>query len=259
MQVTRMRIPYLELDDPFPPPEAAAARPNGLVAAGADLSQQRLLDAYTNGIFPWYSEGDPILWWSPDPRMVLATQDFALRKSLAKRMRALAREGALAIRVDTDFAGVIQRCAGAREYAHGTWIVPEIARAYLAMHRLGYAHSVEVWRGEHLVGGLYGMCIGRMFYGESMFTHETDASKIALAALVHICRSENIPWIDCQQETSHLAFMGAAPMPRSDFLAGLKTLVAQTAVDWQQWHAQDLFAQVLARYDGFRIPATHTP
>jgi leucyl/phenylalanyl-tRNA--protein transferase len=253
-----MRIPYLEPDEPFPPPENAATRPNGLVAAGADLSSERLLAAYQNGIFPWYSEGDPILWWSPDPRMVLATQAFRVRKSLAKRIRSWAKSSEIVITVDQSFAEVIQACAGARDYAHGTWIVPEIAQAYLDMHRAGFAHSVEVRRSGALIGGLYGMCIGRMFYGESMFTHETDASKVALAALVHICQVENMPWIDCQQETSHLAFMGAAPMPRQQFLDGLRRLTAQSGVNWQHWQNRDLLAPVVARYDGFE-PTEQSP
>jgi leucyl/phenylalanyl-tRNA---protein transferase len=240
-----MRVPFLELDEPFPAADQAAARPNGLVAAGADLSPQRLLDAYRHGIFPWYSVDDPILWWSPEPRMVLDTGAFKLRKSLGKRIRALARAGGAAITVDTDFPTVVARCAGARDYADGTWIVPEIARAYTRLHVQGYAHSVEVRRNGALIGGLYGVCIGRMFYGESMFTHESDASKTALAALVHLCRAENMPWIDCQQETSHLAFMGAQPMPRKRFLHGLSQLVAQPPVDWQHWRKQDLLPLVL--------------
>jgi leucyl/phenylalanyl-tRNA---protein transferase len=254
-----MRIPFLEQDDPFPPAHAAAARPNGLVAAGADLSPQRLLDAYSHGIFPWYSEGDPILWWSPDPRMVLATADFKLRKSLLKRMRALAREAGVTVTVDTDFAGVITHCAGSRDYAHGTWIVPEIAQAYLAMHHAGVAHSVEMWRGTRMIGGLYGMCIGRMFYGESMFAHETDASKVTLAALVHICRAEEMPWIDCQQETPHLAFMGAVPVPRSEFLRRVESLVRANAVDWQHWRRRNLLPEVLARYDQLHEPHPNAP
>jgi leucyl/phenylalanyl-tRNA---protein transferase len=240
-----MRVPFLALDEPFPAADQAAAHPNGLVAAGADLSPQRLLDAYRHGIFPWYSVGDPILWWSPDPRMVLATADFKLRKSLRKRIRALHEAGGASITIDQDFAAVIARCAGARDYADGTWIVPEIARAYTQLHAQGYAHSVEVRRDGALIGGLYGVCIGRMFYGESMFTNESDASKTALAALVHLCRAENMPWIDCQQETSHLAFMGAQPMPRAGFLRGIAQLVQQTSVDWQHWRKQDLLPALL--------------
>jgi leucyl/phenylalanyl-tRNA--protein transferase len=240
-----MQVPFLEPDEPFPPAEKAAARPNGLVAAGADLSPARLLAAYRHGIFPWYSDGDPILWWSPDPRMVLATNGFRLHKSLAKRIRALARAGNAAIRVDQDFARVIAHCAGARDYADGTWIVPDIARAYTQLHALGLAHSVEVRRGDALVGGLYGVCIGRMFYGESMFTTEPDASKIALAALVHLCRQEQMPWIDCQQQTAHLAFMGAQPMLRHVFLRGVAQQVAQTPVDWQHWRTQDLLPALM--------------
>jgi leucyl/phenylalanyl-tRNA---protein transferase len=240
-----MRVPFLQASDPLPAPEDALTHPNGLVAAGGALTPERLLAAYKEGIFPWYSDGDPVLWWSPNPRMVLQTHAFKLRKSLAKRIRAFARAGDVTVRVDTDFAAVIAHCASARAHAGGTWIVPDIVDVYCAMHTRGIAHSVEVRRSGALIGGLYGMCVGRMFFGESMFTAEPDASKLALAALVHICLQENMPWIDCQQETAHLAFMGAQPMPRAQFLQGVRQLVTQSAVDWPGWKNQNLLDGLL--------------
>jgi leucyl/phenylalanyl-tRNA---protein transferase len=232
-----MDVPFLLPDEPFPARLPLNTQPQGLMAVGGDLQTTRLLAAYQRGIFPWYSKGDPILWWCPDPRMVLATAQFKLRKSLAKRIRACTRDADVQVVVDRSFATVIAQCASARQHSGGTWIVPEIAQAYTALHQQGHAHSVEVWRKGALVGGLYGVCIGRMFYGESMFSLQNDASKIALAVLVHICQTEHMPWIDCQQETSHLAFMGAEPMPRRQFLQGVTSLTAQPAVNWQPWRA----------------------
>ena len=195
--------------------------PNGLLAMGGDLTAARLLDAYRHGIFPWFNPGEPILWWSPDPRMVLAPDEVRVTRSLAKRLRNSGFE----IRVDTAFSQVMQACAAPRANAAGTWISPAMVAAYTRLQQQGYAHSVEVWHGNELVGGLYGVAIGRMFYGESMFSRVPDASKIAL---VHLCR-QLARWgfgmIDCQMETPHLASMGARPIARHAFCTKLAALI----------------------------------
>jgi leucyl/phenylalanyl-tRNA--protein transferase len=214
-------IPWLELADSFPPLERALRQPAGLLAAGADLSPTRLLLAYRQGIFPWYSEGQPILWWSPDPRMVLPLAEFHISRSLAKTLRARRFE----IRADTRFREVMLGCAAPRRGHAGTWIMPEMVEAYCRMHELGYAHSVEAWAEGKLVGGLYGMGIGRMFFGESMFARVADASKVALVHLVRELVRRGYPLIDCQQETAHLARFGARAMPRARFAHEIAPLV----------------------------------
>lgn len=220
-------IPWLTSEPVFPPLESAlteADGPNGLLAAGGDLSPERLLSAYAQGIFPWFSRGDPILWWSPDPRMVLAPHEIVIRRSLAKVLRNRAYE----IRVDTAFAAVMAACAAPRnDGQNGTWIVPEIQAAYLRLHELGHAHSVETWIDGQLAGGLYGVALGRAFFGESMFSRHKDASKIALAHLCVLLQQKGFGIIDCQMETSHLASLGARPIPRSEFAARLGVLVPQ--------------------------------
>lgn len=218
-------IPWLERNDPFPPVAAALGDPNGLLAAGGSLDADRLVDAYRHGIFPWSSEGQPILWWSPDPRMVLRVADFKLSRSLRKRVRS----GTFEARVDTAFDAVMAACAGPREGQAGTWITTEMRVAYGKLHRLGYAHSVESWRDGSLVGGLYGVALGRVFFGESMFARATDASKVALACLVAILRGQGVALIDCQQDTPHLASMGAQPIARKTFVAALRKLIDFTA------------------------------
>ncbi len=219
-------IPWLDAGSPFPPLSAALVEPSGLLAAGGDLSPERLVAAYRRGIFPWYSEDQPILWWSPDPRMVLHVDEFRVPRSLAKRVRAQPFD----VRFDTAFRDVIEACAGTpRPGQGGTWITPAIADAYCELHRLGYAHSVESWQGGKLAGGLYGVQLDRMFFGESMFAHAPDASKVALVALVGEARRRGIPLIDCQQETAHLARFGARPIPRTMFAARLADLVHSTA------------------------------
>ncbi|KVW98901.1 leucyl/phenylalanyl-tRNA--protein transferase [Thiobacillus denitrificans] len=205
----------------FPPVETALADPNGLLAMGGDLSVERLLDAYRHGIFPWFNPGEPILWWSPDPRMVLVPDQIRVSRSLAKRIR----NGGFELRMDTAFAEVMRACAGPREDAIGTWISPAMVAAYTCLHQLGYAHSVETWRDGKLVGGLYGVAIGRMFYGESMFSRESDASKVALVRLAQQLQRWDFGLIDCQMETSHLASLGARTMPRAAFIARLAELV----------------------------------
>ena len=215
-------IPWLSARTPFPPVATALREPNGLLAAGADLAPERIVAAYRQGIFPWYSDGQPILWWSPDPRMVLPVAEFRVSRSLRKRVRA----GTFETRIDTDFRAVIGACARTpRGGQGGTWITPEMADAYWELHRRGYAHSLESWRDGRLVGGLYGIALGRVFFGESMFAHETDASKVALVALVAQLQRLGVPLIDCQQETAHLATFGARPIPRARFAAQLAELI----------------------------------
>ncbi len=206
-------IPWLRGNAPFPPVEKALKSPNGLLCAGGDLSPQRLVDAYSRGIFPWFSEGDPILWWSPDPRMVLFPGELKVSRSL----RRTVERGAFETRVDTAFAEVIARCAAPRPNQSGTWIVPEMVRAYTALHELGFAHCVESWRDGELAGGLYGVSLGRVFFGESMFSREPDASKVALVRLVERLRVEGCDLIDCQQATAHLASLGAREIRRKEF------------------------------------------
>lgn len=218
-------IPWLDPDEPFPPIESALAEPNGLLAASGDLTPERLLDAYSQGIFPWYSGDQPVLWWSPDPRMVLFVEEFRVRRSLRKRMQ----QQPFKIHADTAFRSVIEHCAAVRRPGQtGTWITPAIVDAYTSLHEHGNAHSVEAWRDGALVGGLYGVAIGRMFFGESMFALEPDASKIALVHLIAMLRARAIPLVDCQQETSHLASFGARLISRPRFAERIAALVHYT-------------------------------
>jgi leucyl/phenylalanyl-tRNA--protein transferase len=223
-------IPLLLADISFPPIEQALRSPNGLLAAGGDLSSARLLQAYRRGIFPWFSEGEPILWWSPEPRMVLFPNEFKVSHSLRKTLR----NGHHEVRIDSAFEQVMRACAAPREGANGTWIHEEMIAAYCDLHRMGYAHSVETWMNGELAGGLYGMALGRMFYGESMFSRRTDASKIALAHLAAQLEKWNFGMIDCQMNTPHLTSLGAREIPRKDFITRLQDLVNYTPVtDWQ--------------------------
>lgn len=234
-------IPWLEIDTPFPSVESALTEkqgPAGLLAAGADLSAERLLDAYRHGIFPWFSEGQPILWWSTDPRMVLYTDQFKLSKSLKKTLNKLQHNPNAAFKFDSAFEAVMRACAAPRSTGDGTWISEQMICAYTELHRLGYAHSSEVWMNGELVGGAYGLCIGRMFYGESMFSRISDASKMALAQLVFFLRSQNVKMIDCQQETGHLASLGAVPVSRHDFINWIKRAVVQPPItEWKMTEA----------------------
>ncbi len=216
-------IPWLGPDDPFPPPERALREPAGLLAAGGDLSVARLLAAYQRGIFPWFNPGEPILWWSLDPRMVLFPEEFQPSRSLAKRLR----RGEFELRIDTAFTRVMGECAAPREGALGTWIGPPMIAAYTALHEAGYAHSFEAWQGGELVGGLYGVAIGQAFFGESMFSRRTDASKIAFAHLVLRLRAWGFGVIDCQMSTAHLASLGAREIPRAEFTALLERLTGR--------------------------------
>ncbi|MDN3575684.1 leucyl/phenylalanyl-tRNA--protein transferase [Chitinimonas viridis] len=219
-------IPWLGRALAFPPLESALTEPNGLLAAGGDLSPDRLLLAYHQGIFPWFAPGEPILWWSPDPRMVLVPSELHIPRSLAKTLRHKPYE----IRFDTAFRTVISHCAGsARPGQDGTWIVPEVIDAYCRLHTLGWAHSAECWMDGELVGGLYGVAIGKMFYGESMYTQRPDASKLAFVHLVQWLQQQGYGLIDCQMRTDHLARFGGREIGRVDFLAELRRLAALPA------------------------------
>jgi len=224
-------LPWLSDDDPLPPVDGALRRPNGLLAAGGGLSVRRLVDAYSRGCFPWFSEGEPVLWWSPDPRMVLVPAELHVPKSLARRMR----RGDVTVTSDLAFADVIAACAEPRDDQGGTWITDEMVAAYLALHAAGHAHSIEAWQDGLLVGGLYGVALGRAFFGESMFTRVPDASKIALVTLVAQLQRWEFGMIDCQMKTQHLARFGAREIPRAAFLRQLDVLVAQDAppAPWQ--------------------------
>ncbi len=230
-------IPWLDKHTPFPPLSRAMQEPNGLLAAGGELSASRLIEAYRNGIFPWYGADQPLLWWSPDPRMVLAPADLKISRSLGKRLR----KKDFSVRVDTRFEAVMRACAAPRDEQGGTWITDDMVAAYSDLHMRGIAHSVETWIDGELAGGLYGVAIGRMFYGESMFTRATDASKIALAHLTRQLQRWNFGLIDCQMNTAHLASLGAREIARDDFVRRLKVLVdCDPPQAWQ--FDDDLFA-----------------
>lgn len=217
-------IPWLPRELEFPPLDQALPDPNGLLAAGGDLSPERILAAYRRGIFPWFSEGEPVLWWSPDPRMVLFPGELKISRSLAKTLRNADYE----IRLDAAFDEVVERCATVdRLGQRGTWITDDMRQAYQNLHRLGYGHSVETWRGGVLVGGLYGLAIGRAFFGESMFSLQPGASKIALAHLCAHLKRLGFGIIDCQMETAHLASLGARPISRREFSSWLKSLCSR--------------------------------
>src|SRR4051812_25891847 len=214
-------IPWLKGETLFPPVERALKEPNGLLAAGGDLSPERLLAAYRQGVFPWYGEGEPILWWSPDPRMVLLPDGLAVSRSLRKTLRNACYE----IRFDFDFDAVLQACAAPRPGQPGTWITDEMRDAYNRLHRMGYAHSVETWIDGGLAGGLYGVALGGVFFGESMFSRRSNASKLALAALVEKLRKDGFGMIDCQMHTTHLESLGAREMRRAEFVRRLADLI----------------------------------
>lgn len=234
-------IPLLGPSDPFPPIERALTDPNGLLAAGGTLTIPRLVDAYQRGIFPWFSAGDPVLWWSPDPRMVLFVDELRVSRSLAKRLR----RGGYEVTADRAFSAVLRACAAPRPQMArtartpqmtqraqtstadaGTWLVPQMMRAYERLHEAGVAHSIEVWMDGELAGGLYGVALGRMFFGESMFTRRTDASKIALVRLAGQLAQWGFPMVDCQMSTEHLASLGARDIPRRTFARLIAPLVA---------------------------------
>ncbi|HLR14149.1 MAG TPA: leucyl/phenylalanyl-tRNA--protein transferase [Burkholderiaceae bacterium] len=219
--------PILWLDSDTPLPDPADASRHGLLAAGHSLSLPRLKEAYRKGIFPWYQAGEPVLWWSPDPRMVLPCDHLRVSRSLAKRLRQVARQEedeqpTMTITTNMAFEQVMQGCAQPVPGREQTWITPEIFQVYQQWHQQGQVHSLEVWRGRRLVGGLYGVCLGRFFFGESMFTREPDASKIALSYLIRVLQARGIAHVDCQQDTPHLRRLGARLYHRSEFLAMLE-------------------------------------
>lgn len=216
----------------FPDPTLALLDPNGLLAFGGDLTVARLLLAYSNGIFPWFSQGEPILWWSPDPRGILELDEFICSKSLAK----LARSKRYQVTLNTDFDAVIRHCASVPRDINGTWITEQMIQAYMAMHRAGHAHSVEVWDKQELVGGLYGVSIGKIFCGESMFHLRNNTSKLAFFHLVHYLKEMAFELIDCQLQNPHLASLGVKEIPRSQFLSRLKPAVASSVGSdcWQK-------------------------
>jgi leucyl/phenylalanyl-tRNA---protein transferase len=254
MSRQHLHLPRLAPGEPFPDvadawgPQSPAC---GLLAAGGQLDVPTLVRAYSSGIFPWFSEGQPILWWSTDPRMVLDVSQFKLRRSLKQAVQRFRRDAGCEIRIDTAFEHVINACAqslrgSSMADAPGTWIVPDMVNAYCALHKAGLAHSVETWVNGKLVGGLYCVALGKAVFGESMFSVQTDASKIALAALVCFCRVHHIKMIDCQQNTGHLASLGAEEMARSAFLAQVKINAAMPA---PAWNFEDLYWQELLTPD----------
>ena len=204
----------------FPPPERAMAEPNGLLAAGGDLTPPRLLQAYRQGIFPWFAPGQPILWWCPDPRTIVRPSDLHVSRS----MRKVLRQGRLRVEFDRNFSAVITACAAPRAGASGTWITPKMQAAYIELHRLGHAHSVEVYQDDELVGGLYGIALGQVFFGESMFSRVDNASKLAFISLVRQLEAWGFALIDCQMPTDHLFSLGASSMPRAEFCTELARL-----------------------------------
>jgi len=227
---------WLDPDTPLPEPDHAM--PEGLLAAGTDLSVTRLKEAYSKGVFPWFNEGDPVLWWSPDPRMVLACDDFKASNSLAKKLRQIGRfqdttKEQVVVTTDLAFDAVIRACAGPRTTQAGTWISERIIDAYSQWHEQGQVHSVETWIDGQLAGGLYGVCLGGFFFGESMFSYVPDSSKIALAYLVRFLSRHGITHLDCQQNTRHLASLGACTVSRSDFLIRLREALQRPEPSWQ--------------------------
>jgi leucyl/phenylalanyl-tRNA--protein transferase len=255
-------VPWLQADDPFPDTRRAlpaGSEAPGLLAAGAELTPARLTQAYTRGIFPWFNEDQPVLWWSPDPRMVLFTDDFKVSRSLRKTLSAFRRALNCEVRIDSAFRQVMTHCAQVpREGQDGTWISPAMQDAYCEWHAQGVAHSVETWVDGVLVGGLYGIGLGRMFFGESMFSHRTDASKVALAALVGFCRVHQVPMIDCQQRTPHLASLGADTVTREAFEAHLNSRIGLPGIqDWSYHPA--LWEQVLNPDPGTGTPRPTAP
>ena len=233
-------VPWISTRHQFPPVDTARTEPNGLLCAGADLASETIVAAYSLGIYPWFSDDQPILWWSPNPRMVLFPDEFKISKSLAKTVA----RGVFDIRFDTAFSDVIAACSAPRRKDGGTWIVPEMRLAYAELHAMGVAHSIESWRDGELVGGLYGLAIGHMFFGESMFTRATDASKVALVALVEKLKQDGFALIDCQQETRHLASFGARPIARAEFVQRLKVLIDlnQSTSVWRPSELSDVKA-----------------
>jgi leucyl/phenylalanyl-tRNA--protein transferase len=228
-------MPVFQLSSKILFPDPDFAEPDGLLAVGGDLSPERLIKSYTQGIFPWYSQGEPLLWWSPAPRLILLPEEFHLPKSLARTIR---RE-LFRITTDTAFSQVIEQCAETRTRSgEGTWITTEMKEAYCRLHELGYAHSIESWQNNTLAGGLYGICLDRVFFGESMFSKVSDASKVALAFLVSLCKEKGIRLIDCQMTTKHLLRFGAKEVSREEFRQQLTALVRDKDNNKNCWTIQ---------------------
>lgn len=249
-QRTEPDLPWIQDDEPLPPASQAWGHDSsapGLLAAGQDLTAGRLIEAYGQGIFPWFSPGQPVLWWSPDPRMMLPVQQFRFHRSLRQSLKRHLLNPGFELCFDRDFAQVMQRCAQApRRGQNGTWIVPEMIAAYKSLHRLGHAHSAEVWVDGQLVAGLYFVALGHAVFGESMFTTITDGSKLALAALVSACLQHAVPLIDCQQNTRHLASMGAHEITRAAFVQNLQAQRQHSDIDWAR---QSLYWDALMALD----------
>lgn len=236
LEPSPLDLPWVQQGEPLPPVTQAwgpLSPAPGLLAASGDLSADRLLEAYRQGIFPWFSSGQPVLWWSPDPRMVLQAQQFRFHRSLHQSLKRCLKDARFSLCFDRDFGRVIRHCASApRQGQKGTWILPTMVSAYEELHRLGFAHSAELWLDDALVAGLYFVAIGHAVFGESMFTTVPDGSKMALALLVSVCLQHGIQAIDCQQNTRHLASLGAREIPREAFLRGVQHGVEQPSVDW---------------------------
>jgi len=256
--ITWLHDEHEALPDPSRALPAGSDAP-GLLAAGGKLTPARLTEAYSKGVFPWYSEGQPVLWWSPDPRMVLLVDEFKLSRSLRKTLSRFVRSPGCEVRIDSAFERVISACAATpRDGQDGTWIVPEMVDAYRRWHALGVVHSFETWVDGELTGGLYGVSLGRMFFGESMFSHRTDASKLALAALVCFCRDNGIVMIDCQQRTGHLASLGGRELPRSEFERRLIPRLREPPIgDWTYHHRQ--WGHLLKLQNGPPVPKDPGP
>jgi leucyl/phenylalanyl-tRNA--protein transferase len=234
---------WIKADEPLPDAHTARTNPPGLVAAGLDLSIERLNEAYRKGIFPWFSDGQPVLWWSPDPRMVLYTDELHLSHSLKKRLRQIERTQTpdskpnITVTTDLAFDAVLKGCAQrGTDTAQDTWITDVMRQAYCQWHRAGAAHSIEVWSDQTLVGGLYGVCLGRMFFGESMFSRCPDTSKIAMVYLVRFLKAQGVTLIDCQMQTDHLARLGAREIARTVFLNHVTQAVTEQSIPWFPGH-----------------------
>lgn len=242
--MSRIVLPFIEDNTPFPSPQSALTSPNGLLCFGGDLSPQRLIAAYERGIFPWFSEGEPILWWSPTPRAIIKPQQFHLSRSLRKHIR----RAPLRITVNTAFEQVIIQCASIPRFDssgdnQGTWITMAMQHAYIRLHDAGFAHSIEVWREDKLIGGLYGVVTSGAFCGESMFHCETNASKVAMMALVSLLKPFKHAFIDCQLPTDHLASLGAESVPREQFLAMLRK-TRQQSLPNSLWETRELVLEI---------------
>jgi leucyl/phenylalanyl-tRNA--protein transferase len=231
----------------FPDPQQVDPQGEGLVGVGADLSPSTLLEAYCHGIFPWFSRDDPICWWSPDPRCLIYPAEFQPSKSLIRQLK----KDHYRITLSHAFEQVVQACAEPRAYAQETWITEGIIAGYTGLYQAGLAHSVEVWEGEQLVGGLYGVQIGRAFFGESMFSRHTDVSKMAFCFLMKLCAASGFAWVDCQLPNEHLISLGATTLPRHEFLQQLESVITQPPPSWQAISTQVFPTQYILTTDAF--------